>query len=193
MPELKSGDLVIHAPADPAKLGAGPYYVDRVESSGDTQIQVSWLVYGPLAWSFSIPRDEAEVVGHYEVPGEDRFGHAFSPRVLEEMKPIMEQGRNRLFELYPLLKERAEAEAAERAADEAATADQLSADRCAAGFDAYRHILRRGQRVVWYCGGHSTADTSALYYTQPRPVRDCAELELERRRAEEAGGTTELA
>lgn len=179
MTQLRDGDLVIHKPADPTKEGSGPFYVDRAERYGDnpTRIAVSLLVYGPLAWCFDLPKDEVEIIGHHEVPLTERIGNAFSPQVLGAMQPLIELGQQRLFELYPALKARFEAEEAERAADAAATPDQLTVGRTAAGWNAFAHCLKRGDRVVWTCDGHSAID----YPRFGEAAEDCAENELNRR------------
>ncbi len=176
MTGIQCGDVVIHVPPHPGKEGSGPYYVDYANYGGDTGRVAVSVFWSHMGWGFGLPRNELEVVGHQEVPSADRIGWAFTPRSLDTMSALIEVGWQRLCALYPAIKTRAEAEEGERAADEAATADQLTPGRCAYGWNAYAHCLRRGQRIVWTCRGHSAIDSR-------RAVPDCAEQELGRRRA----------
>lgn len=177
MTGIRSGDVVIHVPSDPGRQGSGPYYVDHADYGGDPGRVTVSVFWSYLGWGFGLPWNELKVVGHQEVPSADRMGWAFTPGSLDSMSALTEAGRRRLFALYPAIKARAAAEEAERVADEAATADELTPGRTAAGWNAYAHCLQRGQRIVWTCPRHNAIGS--------RAVPDCAEQELGRRRAAE--------
>jgi hypothetical protein len=94
---VEIGDLVIHVPNDGSR-GSGPYYVDHFDTS---RVQVSTFTDQLGYGGFLLPRDEVEVVGHYEVDNSDRFGYSFSFIVLQSMKSVIEAAKVRFYQRFP--------------------------------------------------------------------------------------------
>lgn len=96
--QIRGGDLVIHVPADGSR-GRGPLYVDW--DARDNHATVSVLTHTMLAHMFGLPCDELVVVGHYDVPSDQRFGNVFRLEVLRLMQPVIDAAKASFYDWFP--------------------------------------------------------------------------------------------
>lgn len=99
---LTDGDLVIRVPAD-GKRGSGPFYLDSASAYGGNtdKVTVSWLVSGPYAWSYGLPREEVVPVGHVDADATDRLGNAFTRSALKRFRPAIIEARAAFYNRFP--------------------------------------------------------------------------------------------